>query len=110
MAAITKSMMTALHKDVECGRSLRLRCSSSGSVFKPPTARFISGSQLQITGTDFVCDVAAGVVALRINDKPAKVVVAGNTFGVEGVWIQIAVGSQFWIEVYAPSLTDKQQR
>ena len=102
MAAITKSMMTALNKDVDSGRSLRLRCSSSGSVFKPPTALFHSGTKLQISGTDFVCDVAAGVVALRINGQPAQAIVAGNTFGADGVWIQIAAGSHFWIEVYAP--------
>ncbi len=88
-------MMTTLAKG-----GLRLRCSSSDGVLKQPTARFLNGNKLQVTAADFVCVLAAGAVTLTTNGRPTEAVVAANSFGVDGVWIQIASGSDFWIELY----------
>ena len=65
-----------------------------------------NGNKLQITAADFVCVLAAGAVTLTINGRLTEAVVAANSFCVEGVWIQIASGSDFWIEVYVPSRTE----
>ena len=92
--------MTTLNKD---GCDMRLRCSSRDAASKHTTARFLNGNKLQITAADFVCVLAAGAVTLTINGRPTEAVVAANSFGVGGVWIQIASGSDFWIEVYVPS-------
>ena len=95
----------------------RLRCTSSRCVFKPPrsaagfagTASFINHTTLQLTAADgsFVCSLSPSTVVLVLDGKPAAAVVTANSFGDNGVWIQVSCRCQknesFWLEAYVPT-------
>ena len=86
----------------------RLRITSSRCVFKLPTASFINHTTLQITAADgsFVCSLSPSTVMLVLDDKPMAAVVTANSFGDNGVWIQLSCRCQnnenFWLELYVP--------
>ena len=99
---ISKLMMSNL-MDAWCDS--RLRCSSSRSVFKAPDSRFIDHSTLQITAADgsFTCSLSPSTVTLIVKGKPVAAVVNANSFGDNGVWVQVT-SSTFWMELYVPTI------
>ena len=82
----------------------RLRITSSRSVFKQPEASFVNHTTLQITAADgsFVCSLSPSTVMLVLDDIPRSAVVTANSFGDNGVWIQVSCHS-FWMELYVPN-------
>jgi hypothetical protein len=82
----------------------RLRITSSRSVFKKPEASFVNHTTLQITAADcsFVCSLSPSTVMLVLDDIPRSAVVTANSFGDNGVWIQVSCHS-FWMELYVPN-------
>ena len=99
---ISKLMMSNL-MDAWCEG--RLRCSSSRSVFKAPDSRFIDHSTLQITAADgsFTWSLSPSTVTLIVKGKPVAAVVNANSFGDNGVWVQVT-SSTFWMELYVPTI------
>ena len=87
----------------------RLRCTSSRCVFKPPTASFINHTTLQLKAPDgsFDCSLSPSTVMLVLDGKPVAAVVTANSFGDNGVWIQVSCRCQknesFWLEAYVPT-------
>ncbi len=72
----------------------RLCCTSSRCVFKLPTSSFINHTTLQLTAADgsFVCSLSPSTVMLVLDGKPVAAVVTANSFGDNGVWIQVSSG------------------
>ena len=101
-ANITKLMLANL---MEAWCDNRLRCSSSRGVFKAPTARFIDHNTLQLTAEDrsFVCSVSPSFVTLVLDGTPRFATVNANSFGDNGVWIQVQDNDVFWLELYVPN-------
>lgn len=92
----------------------RLRGSSSRGVFKQPDASFVDHNTMQITAADrsFVCSLSPSTVMLVLDGKPVTAVVTANSFGDNGVWIQVSCrghnNENFWLELYVPTLTERQ--
>ena len=103
---ITKLMMANL---IEAWGDNRLRCSSSRGVFKQPTARFVDHNTLQLTAEDrsFICSVSPSTVTLVIDGNTQTASVNANSFGDNGVWIQVSCRCHekdiFWLELYVPN-------
>ena len=103
---ISKLMMANL---MEAWRDNRLRCASSRGVFKAPDARFLYNNALQITAADgsFVCSLSPSTVTLLVDGKPQFAAVNANSFGDNGVWIQVSCSCRnqqiFWLEIYVPN-------
>jgi hypothetical protein len=103
---ISKLMMANL---MEAWCDNKLRCSSSRGVFKPPDARFLDHSTLQITAADgsFNCSLSPSTVTLIVGGNPMTAVVNANSFGDNGVWIQVSCRCHgkdiFWLELYVPN-------
>ena len=103
---ITKLMMANL---MEAWQDNRLRCASSRGIFKPPDARFLYNNALQITAADgsFVCSLSPSAVTLIVGGNTQTPVVTANSFGDNGVWIQVSCSCRnqqiFWLEVYVPN-------
>ena len=95
----------------------RLRCSSSRGVFKKPRfaagfagdASFVDHNTMQLTAVDgsFVCSVSPSAVMLVLDGKSVAAIVTANSFGDNGVWIQISCPN-FWLELYVPTLSEKE--
>ncbi len=87
----------------------RLRVTSSRSVFKKPDARFLDHNTLQITAADgsFNCSLSPSAVTLVLGPAPVAAVVNANSFGDNGVWIQVSCRchgkENFWLELYVPN-------
>ena len=103
---ITKLMMANL---IEAWGDNRLRCSSSRGVFKQPTVRFVDHNTLQLTAEDssFTCSVSPMLVKLVIDGTPQVASLNANSFGDNGVWIQVSCRCRdkdvFWLELYVPN-------
>ena len=94
----------------------RLRITSSRSVFKKPEASFVDHNTLQITAADFsfVCSLSPSTVMLVLAPAfagPLASVVNANSFGDNGVWVQVSSElscrchgkENFWLELYVPN-------
>jgi hypothetical protein len=87
----------------------RLRVTSSRSVFKNPDARFVDHNTLQITTADgsFNCSLSPSTVTLMVGGNIMTAVVNANSFGDNGVWIQVSCRCHgkdiFWLELYVPN-------
>ncbi len=83
----------------------RLRVTSSRSVFKKPD------NTLRITAADgsFNCSLSPSTVTLVLGGNPMTAVVNANSFGDNGVWIQVSCRchgkENFWLELYVPNTT-----
>ena len=103
---ITKLMMANL---IEAWGDNRLRCSSSRGVFKTPTVRFVDHNTLQLTAEDrsFICSVSPSTVTLVLDGNTQTASVNANSFGDNGVWIQVSCRGHekdiFWLELYVPN-------
>ena len=103
---ISKLMMANL---MEAWRDNRLRCASSRGVFKAPDARFLDNNTMKITAADgsFVCCLSPMFVTLVLDGKPQFAAVNANSFGDNGVWIQVSCSCRnqqiFWLEIYVPN-------
>ena len=89
----------------------RLRVTSSRSVFKKPDARFVDHNTLQITAADgsFNCSLSPSTVTLMVGGNIMTAVVNANSFGDNGVWVQVSCRchgkDNFWLELYVPNTT-----
>ena len=92
---------------IEAWGDNRLRCSSSRGVFKTPDASFVDHNTMQLTDGSFVCSVSPSAVMLVLDSKPVAAIVTANSFGDNGVWIQISCPN-FWLELYVPTLSEKE--
>ena len=88
----------------------RLRCSSSHSIFRPPTASLLDHGVLRISSAAvFTCLLSLTTAALVVGgSKRSAIVVKGSCFGEEGAWLQVSSAPDFWLEVYAPTFTARE--
>ena len=90
----------------------RLRVSCSESVYRAPSVFLIHRKTINFTtaSCSFNCSVsAANGVLLQLQGKAEVPQVNANQFGDAGVWVQISCRA-FWMEIYAPTLTTRQQQ
>jgi hypothetical protein len=88
----------------------RLRVSCSESVYRAPSVLLIHRKAINIASCRFNCNIAAEYgVLLQLQGKAETPLVNANLFGDAGVWIQIHC-RDFWMEIYAPTLTTRQQQ
>ena len=65
---------------------------------------------MQITSAAFTCSLGINTAVLVVGKggKRSNVVVRGNCFGEEGVWLQVSSAPDFWLDVYVPTFTARE--
>ena len=94
---------------IGCDAAAATRRVASRGVFKTPTVRFVDHNTLQLTAEDssFTCSVSPMLVTLVIDGTPQVASLNANSFGDNGVWIQVSCRCRdkdvFWLELYVPN-------